>query len=191
MPKSQAAIEFLLTYGWAIVVGMVVILALAYFGVLKLDFFMPSICHLPSGLSCLDYSYQEGVFTFVMKNNLKQDITIESIEADGCTLTMLEMELKTGERKKITIGCIEFKGNLKINYINKESGLEHVESAISSIKGTDANEDATEGKTTIRKYCQNANNFGMCDMLKDFCLSEGYSDCDTYKQRCRNEWRLC
>ena len=34
MKKSQAAMEFLMTYGWAILVVLVAIAALAYFGVL-------------------------------------------------------------------------------------------------------------------------------------------------------------
>jgi uncharacterized protein (UPF0333 family) len=33
--KSQAAMEFLMTYGWAIIVVLVAISALAYFGVLS------------------------------------------------------------------------------------------------------------------------------------------------------------
>lgn len=33
--KSQAAMEFLMTYGWAILVVLAAIAALAYFGVLK------------------------------------------------------------------------------------------------------------------------------------------------------------
>ena len=35
--KSQAAMEFLMTYGWAILVVLVAICALAYFGVLSPD----------------------------------------------------------------------------------------------------------------------------------------------------------
>ena len=34
--KAQAAMEFLMTYGWAILVVLVTIGALAYFGVLKI-----------------------------------------------------------------------------------------------------------------------------------------------------------
>mgnify|MGYP001619472072 FL=1 len=40
--KSQAALEFLMTYGWAILVVLVAIAALAYFGVLSPCKFVPS-----------------------------------------------------------------------------------------------------------------------------------------------------
>lgn len=38
--KSQAAMEFLMTYGWAILVALIVISALAYFGVLNPERFL-------------------------------------------------------------------------------------------------------------------------------------------------------
>ena len=42
--KGQAAMEFLMTYGWAILVVLVAIGALAYFGVLSPDRFLPERC---------------------------------------------------------------------------------------------------------------------------------------------------
>ena len=41
MRKGQAALEFLMTYGWAILVVLAAIAALAYFGVLSPDRFLP------------------------------------------------------------------------------------------------------------------------------------------------------
>lgn len=54
--RAQAAMEFLLTYGWAIVVVVVAISALAYFGVLNPENFLPNQCHLPTGFTCRDFS---------------------------------------------------------------------------------------------------------------------------------------
>ena len=53
--RAQAAMEFLMTYGWAILVVLVAIGALAYFGVLSPEKFLPSSCSLPSGLGCIDH----------------------------------------------------------------------------------------------------------------------------------------
>jgi len=53
--KSQAALEFLMTYGWAILIVLIVISALAYFGVLNPQNLLPSKCTLPAGWSCTDY----------------------------------------------------------------------------------------------------------------------------------------
>jgi hypothetical protein len=83
--KSQAAMEFLMTYGWAILVVIVVIAALAYFGVLDPSkFLMPSQCQLPAGLSCLDHRvYVQGVTNKLelnIKNNLGTAIQLTSID---------------------------------------------------------------------------------------------------------------
>ena len=43
MKKGQAAMEFLMTYGWAILVVLAAIAALAYFGVLSPARFLPRI----------------------------------------------------------------------------------------------------------------------------------------------------
>ena len=53
--KAQAAMEFLMTYGWAILVVLAAIAALAYFGVLSPDRFLPSKCVFPSGFGCIDF----------------------------------------------------------------------------------------------------------------------------------------
>lgn len=58
--RSQAALEFLMTYGWAILIVLIVISALAYFGVLNPQNLLPSKCTLPSGWSCTDYVVTGG-----------------------------------------------------------------------------------------------------------------------------------
>ena len=88
--KSQAAMEFLLTYGWAITVVVVAIAALAYFGVLDPGRFAPSRCSLPAGLSCLDHSVSyvdnfpfpsTNELTLSIKNNIGNAIYLDSISS--------------------------------------------------------------------------------------------------------------
>lgn len=55
MKRAQAAMEFLMTYGWAILVVLVVIGALAYFGVLNPQNLLPERCELQQGFYCKDY----------------------------------------------------------------------------------------------------------------------------------------
>ena len=89
--KAQAAMEFLMTYGWAILVVLAAIGALAYFGVLSPDNLLPERCTGPPGLDCTEkamlwtsssgfFSTSHGSITdFIMlssKNNLGQDITL-------------------------------------------------------------------------------------------------------------------
>lgn len=49
--QSQAAMEFLLTYGWAILVVITAVSALAYYGILDLSGYSRDMCILPTGLS--------------------------------------------------------------------------------------------------------------------------------------------
>ncbi len=82
--KGQAALEFLTTYGWAFVVILVMIGALAYFGVLDPSRFLPNRCQFPSGLKCerytLDSTTAPDVARFELTNNLPDPITVDSIK---------------------------------------------------------------------------------------------------------------
>ena len=92
--KAQAAMEFLMTYGWAILVVLVAIGALAYFGVLSPDTFLPEKCVISSGsgLFCDKFSIitatgSEAINLKVI-NSLADPITIASttstISRYGC-----------------------------------------------------------------------------------------------------------
>jgi uncharacterized protein (UPF0333 family) len=70
--KGQAAMEFLMTYGWALLVVLVAIGALAFFGVLNPGQFLPDQCTLFAGLSCLSYfgDAQADMLNFQFQNGL-------------------------------------------------------------------------------------------------------------------------
>ena len=86
MRKGQAAMEFLMTYGWAILVVLVAIGALAYFGVLSPQRFLPNSCTLVPGLGC---------DAFQVKNELAAgvDVTIKATNGMGKDLTSVKMNL--------------------------------------------------------------------------------------------------
>jgi len=84
--KGQAAMEFLMTYGWAIVVVLAAIGALAYFGVLSPAKLLPDKTNFPAPLQNVDASavvdragnYVEVAF----RNNKGVSITIPGV-GDG------------------------------------------------------------------------------------------------------------
>ena len=51
--KAQAALEFLTTYGWAFIVILTALGALAYFGVFNID--PPDKCVIGPEMTCVDY----------------------------------------------------------------------------------------------------------------------------------------
>jgi hypothetical protein len=57
--RGQAALEFLTTYGWAFLVILIMIGALAYFGILNPTNLLPSRCNMGSEFQCLDYQLDD------------------------------------------------------------------------------------------------------------------------------------
>lgn len=53
--RGQATMEFLMTYGWALLAVLIAIGALAFFGILSPAKFLPQACVLGPGLSCEDF----------------------------------------------------------------------------------------------------------------------------------------
>ena len=127
--KAQAAMEFLMTYGWAILVVLAAIAALAYFGVLSPGKYLPESCVLESGISC-DHKITAESAILVLQNGMGKDITITSIDVAGCAGSALSQDLNTGTKGTFTItGCTNgaagdrFSGDITIGYTEKDSGL--------------------------------------------------------------------
>ena len=80
--KSQAALEFLMTYGWAIMVVLIVIGVLAYLDVLSPEKFIPERCIIP-GLTCVSHKVESNKITMFVVNNLGRTITVDSVDLGG------------------------------------------------------------------------------------------------------------
>ncbi len=80
--KAQGALEFLMTYGWAFLVILIMIGALAYFGVLNPTRFLPERCSFGTQLGCEDYILdgEAGSVKLKIRNNLAYTINISAIE---------------------------------------------------------------------------------------------------------------
>ena len=81
--KAQAAMEFLLTYGWAIVVLIVMISGLAYLGILDPRDWVPDKCSFSAGIGCGDYVvFDEGSgerINIVLTNNFGNSIVVSRV----------------------------------------------------------------------------------------------------------------
>ena len=105
MKKSQAAMEFLMTYGWAILVVIVVIGAISYYGIFNPSNFIKSSCTLPLNLKCVDYLIKGGNIRLNILNARGEDIKIEKITAinsglfnTNCSFSSDGALLKNGEQ---------------------------------------------------------------------------------------------
>ncbi len=87
MKKGQAAMEFLMTYGWAILVVLVAIGALAYFGVLSPSKFLPKSCTLEPGMGCEEFKADDSDDTvqLLLRNGRGESLTAVTVAVAGCT----------------------------------------------------------------------------------------------------------
>jgi len=129
--KSQAAMEFLMTYGWAILVVLVAIGALAYFGVLSPDKFLPSKCVLPAGLTCADFKIDTtDSVTVVLRNGLGADLSAVTVKTETCvagtagTVTNgADVTLKVGTCTPTLVSGKKFNEDVIVSYKNDDTGL--------------------------------------------------------------------
>ncbi|MFH1134358.1 MAG: hypothetical protein V1735_07785 [Nanoarchaeota archaeon] len=79
MSKAQAAMEFLMTYGWVIMIVLAAAGALAYLGVLSSTGFaalLPERCTFGAGTDCIERpSISATTVSVTLRNNLGNDIT--------------------------------------------------------------------------------------------------------------------
>ena len=127
--KSQAAMEFLMTYGWAILVVLAAIAALAYFGVLSPEKFLGEKCILETGMACVSHKVEPTQTTLVLAQNKGRTITIDSVTVGGCSASFTTTMLSGTSSNFVVTGCDNgitkesFKGDITIGYTEKDTNL--------------------------------------------------------------------
>ena len=136
--KSQAALEFIMTYGWAILVVLVAIGALAYFGVLSPDKFLPNKCTLQAGIACLDHKATATSLTLNVRNSLGYDVTVDAVKAQQCTALGSQGTLTNSGTATYTLTCTnsgsKYNGNINITYTNTDTSIQHTNQGSATTK---------------------------------------------------------
>jgi hypothetical protein len=82
--KGQAALEYMITYGWAFVVIIAAISVLGYFGFLNPNKYIPESCEFGEQLKCVDYYVDSNeTIIFRFRNNFETDIILLSASGDA------------------------------------------------------------------------------------------------------------
>lgn len=82
--KGQAALEYLVTYGWAFLIILAAIGALSYFGFLNPGKYIPDSCDFGDQLVCHDALIRnDGHITLRLENSFEADINITGLMVDG------------------------------------------------------------------------------------------------------------
>lgn len=143
MKKAQAAMEFLMTYGWAILVVLAAIGALAYFGVLSPGNLLPDKCTLSPGFDIIDCkaSQPDGLLISLFNGlGVDTDSTVIYINttggsAIGCVELWDAGPLANGATTVTHPFCLanfsgsqegqRFDGNIKVVYEKSGETLNH------------------------------------------------------------------
>lgn len=100
-----------------IIIGFVFILigAIAYFGVLSTDGFLPERCVMTGGFSCMESTYDGNNLVLGIQNNFGQDVNDVTIGIEGgpqCTNEKFLGSIANGAVAQVTFTC---KGGDRIN----------------------------------------------------------------------------
>jgi hypothetical protein len=144
MRKGQAAMEFLMTYGWAILVVLVAIGALAYFGVLSPAKFLPNSCTISPGIGCGEFKATAAAASNVqiyVQNGMGSALSVSALTltptSGTCALVTpaaLPVTLNDGASQNTVWTCsgigatsagARFKGDLAMTYTKTGETLSH------------------------------------------------------------------
>jgi len=81
--RAQAAMEYLMSYGWAIVIIVVALAVLVYLGVFSAGGKTPDICSFPPGIQCRTFRLEtDGSLNTTIYNGFSDKIVITNV---ACT----------------------------------------------------------------------------------------------------------
>ena len=116
MKAGQAAVEFLMTYGWAILSVIITIAALSYFGIINQTMFASDACILFPGVACIDFTITNAEAILRIQNNLGENINRIDVTVPSCGTDILSLGIPDGQKKNVAIQCLSsLQTNSRIN----------------------------------------------------------------------------
>lgn len=137
--------EFLVTYSWALLILVLAIAALAYFGILDLSRFTPRSCTFPVGTLCVDMPVIDAAndqITIALRNNVGSVINVTDYlnVSEGCSIpaSLLHINnlappqlIENNNIIKLTIDCPGLeqgrsRTEIIFSYVNQNTGITHI-----------------------------------------------------------------
>lgn len=121
--KAQAALEFLVTYGWAFLVVLVAISALASYGYFDPKKYFPERCDFEK-VECFDHqiTHEDNTVMFILENDLTTDIKIKEVNISTDSVSPLECVLQNQAQIKGEV----WNSSLPKEFIFQDCNLEEV-----------------------------------------------------------------
>lgn len=148
MQKAQSAMEYLITYSWAIIIIGITLGALYALGLFNPNSFIQSQCIFPADFGCLSgFLDSNGVISLNIQQNTPAaiNITVVACNAAGNPTNMTYVSpsntpiyLPIGSNITVSADCYSngtiytsqpgqvFKGYFLINYTDQQSGFQHL-----------------------------------------------------------------
>ena len=137
--KGQAAVEFLMTYGWAILAAIIAIGVLAYFGVFSPGKFTPTATVVNAPFYANAWNVKgTGIVSLELKNNGGETFNVTSVGitpstgATSCADDSIVGAVSASSTVTATVDCStgistignNFKGDITVKYTKSGSTLE-------------------------------------------------------------------
>ncbi|MCB9358776.1 hypothetical protein H6503_02500 [Candidatus Woesearchaeota archaeon] len=164
--KGQAAMEFLMTYGWALLIVLIAIAALAFFGLLNPKTFLPKKADLGPEFQITTVSAGANGITLMVTNGIGQTAYDFQINFTGCQNTTTsaydgalttQYDIGAGKTQRVVVECpglingTTFESDLIANWTTVASGqtVPHVKegSVVVDIPDVSVSGSATYGYT--------------------------------------------
>ncbi len=131
--KAQGSMEFLMTYGWALLVVLVAIGALTFYFGFDSNFLANEGCYMQPGFFCGEYKIDEGSVMVKVTNSLGRGLSEVSISHPSCSQLSDSPSLEDGRNVLLTTSGCNFgvEGNYMeetfvLNYTFLDSSLNHI-----------------------------------------------------------------
>ena len=135
--RGQSALEYLVTYGWAILAIVIVAAVVWYFGIFNPSKWSSSKqCGGFASFTCIDYSYAGTTVTAVLGNDVGRSVTITS--PTSCTVAGVSSQIVGANQNAncpFSVGTANSgdQVGLNITYTDSRSGLSHNEMGFAKI----------------------------------------------------------
>lgn len=145
--KGQAAMEFLMTYGWAILATVIVIGVLAYFGVFSPSKYVPTSCLVSAPFGCdknqvaATGGVNTSTVTLVLRNGGGESLDVSSVAIAGCGTYSTAFPIADQGTKTVPVTCNQtltvgskFNGAVSVTYIVTDGTLPQIASGSVTVK---------------------------------------------------------
>ncbi len=130
--RGQAAMEFLMTYGWAILAAVIVIGVLASFGVFSPSKYVPTSCVLSAPFGCdkNQIAATTSAVSLVIRNGGGDSMNVLSVGVSGCGTDTTGYTMADQTTQLVSVTCSpaltsgeKFSGDVSVLYTPTIDGL--------------------------------------------------------------------